>query len=57
MMEFIVRNAPIISLLFFFSVFCVIVIFILLPKNKSKFKNYSEIPFKDEQKTRSKNKK
>ena len=47
-MNFIVQNAPMIGLLFFFSVFCVVVIVLLLPKNKNKLQNYSKIPFKDE---------
>jgi len=46
--NFIVKNSPIIGLLFFIAVFCVVIITLLLPKNKKKFQDYSKIPFKDE---------
>jgi cbb3-type cytochrome oxidase subunit 3 len=49
MIEFISNNAPIIGLIFFLSVFCIIVIILLLPKNKKKFKKYSKIPLKDDE--------
>jgi cbb3-type cytochrome oxidase subunit 3 len=47
-MDFIIKNSPIIGLLFFFFIFCFIAITLILPKNKKKFKKYGQIPFKDE---------
>ncbi len=46
--NFIVTNSPIIGLLFFVTVFCIVIITLLLPKNKKKYQDYSKIPFKDE---------
>jgi cbb3-type cytochrome oxidase subunit 3 len=46
--NFIIINSPVIGLIFFITVFCVVVITLLLPKNKTKFKNYSKIPLRDE---------
>ena len=46
--NFIAVNSPIIGLLFFVIVFCIVVVTSLLPKNKKKFQDYSKIPFKDE---------
>lgn len=48
MIEFISVNAPIIGLIFFFTIFCIVVINLLLPKNKKKYQDYSKIPFEDE---------
>ncbi len=48
MTDFIIKNSPIIGLLFFVTIFCVIVIIVALPKNKKKYQNYSKIPLKDE---------
>ncbi|MES2677444.1 MAG: cbb3-type cytochrome c oxidase subunit 3 [Pseudomonadota bacterium] len=48
MIDFIVKNSPIIGLIFFVTVFCIVVIVVALPKNKKKFQDYSKIPFKDE---------
>ncbi len=52
MIDFIIKNSPIIGLLFFITVFCVVAINLLLPKNKKKYQDYSKIPFKDEQRTK-----
>ena len=48
MIEFIVKNAAIIGLLFFFTIFCSIVLYVFfVPNGKKKFDNYAKIPFKD----------
>lgn len=47
-MDFIFNNAPIIGLIFFISIFCVVLFVALRPKNKKKFQDYSKIPLKDE---------
>lgn len=52
MIKFISDNAPIIGLLIFFTIFCIVVVIILLPKNKKKFQDYSKIPLSDDKKTR-----
>ncbi len=46
--NFLVTNSPTIGLVFFVSVFCVILFITLRPKNKKKYQDYSKIPFKDE---------
>lgn len=49
MIDFIIKNAAIIGLLFFFTLFCGIVIYVLfVPGGKKKFNNYAKIPFKDQ---------
>jgi len=48
MTDFIVTNSPIIGLIFFITIFCIVVIVALLPKNKKKFQDCGKIPFKDE---------
>ena len=49
--DFIADNAALIGLIFFFSAFCLVVIMLFLPKQKKKYQDYANIPFKeDEQK-------
>jgi cbb3-type cytochrome oxidase subunit 3 len=48
MINFIVTNSPIIGLIFFITIFCAVVIMLLLPKNKKKYQDYGKIPLKDE---------
>lgn len=47
-MDFLFTYAPIIGLIFFISIFCVVLFVAFRPKNKKKFQDYSKIPFKDE---------
>ena len=47
MLDFIVSNASIIGLLFFFSCFLIIGVYALRPKNKKKFEEYGQIPLKN----------
>ncbi len=47
-MEFIIRNAPLISLIFFFSVFCFVVFYLLRPKTKKECEKHAKIPLKDD---------
>jgi cbb3-type cytochrome oxidase subunit 3 len=47
MIDFIFRNAPLIALIFFFTVFCGVVI-TLLRANKKKYKDYAKIPLKED---------
>jgi cbb3-type cytochrome oxidase subunit 3 len=50
MIEFLVKHSPIIGLIFFITIFCAVVISLLLPKNKKKFNDYGKIPLKDDKK-------
>ncbi len=46
MIEFLINNSPIISLLLFFSVFCYIVYYLLKPKTKKESEKNAKIPLK-----------
>ena len=48
--NFLVKYSATIALLFFFSVFCYVVITLLKPKQEKKYKDYANIPFKDSDK-------
>ncbi len=50
MIDFISKNAPVIGLIFFVVVFCVVVIYVFCPKNKKQFQHSANIPFKDDEK-------
>jgi cbb3-type cytochrome oxidase subunit 3 len=47
MINFIADNATIIGLIFFFSFFLGVVIWIMQPSQKDNFEKYSKIPLKD----------
>jgi cbb3-type cytochrome oxidase subunit 3 len=48
MIEFIADNSPIISLLFFFSVFCYVVYYLLKPGTKKESEKNAKIPLKED---------
>lgn len=50
MIEFLIKNSPIIGLFFFITVFCIVLVIVSLPRNKKKFQDYSKIPLKDDDK-------
>lgn len=50
MIEFLVKYSPVIGLLFFFITFCAIIFILFRPKAKNKFKDYANIPFKEDEK-------
>lgn len=50
MIDFIAIQAPVIALLLFFTIFCAVVINVFRPKNKKKFQDLANIPFKDDKK-------
>lgn len=47
MIDFIIKNSGLISLVGFVSFFSVAAIYALLPKNKKRFEEYKNIPLKD----------
>lgn len=49
MKEFIITHAPIIGLIFFFSAFCFIIIYLLRPKVKKEAQKHAKIPLKDDE--------
>lgn len=48
MIEVIIRNAPVIGLLIFFLMFCLILINTFKPKSKKKYQDYAKIALKDD---------
>ncbi len=48
MKEFLITNAPIIGLLFFFSAFCFVIIYLLKPRTKKECEKHAQIPLKDD---------
>ena len=49
MIEFIINNSPIISLLLFFSVFCYVIYYLLQPKTKKESEKNAKIPLKKDE--------
>lgn len=49
MINFIADHAALIGLLLFFSIFCVVVINLLLPKTKKKYQDYANIPLEEDE--------
>lgn len=47
MIDFVTSNATLIGLLFFFSFFVVVLIWVYRPGTKSTYKKYAEIPLKE----------
>ena len=50
MLNFIIDNAATIATLFFFSVFCYVVLFVFKKSNKKKFDKFAKIPLEDGEK-------
>jgi cbb3-type cytochrome oxidase subunit 3 len=48
MIEFLIKNAPTIATVGFFSAFCLILISVFRKKNKKKFDESARIPLDDE---------
>jgi cbb3-type cytochrome oxidase subunit 3 len=48
MIEFITINAATIATIFFFLIFCYVLISVANPKNKKKHQDHAKIPLKDE---------
>ena len=48
MKDWLIHNSPIIGLIFFFSIFCGIIIYLLRPKAKKEGEEHAKIPLKDE---------
>lgn len=50
MKEFLTTYSPVIGLLFFFTIFCLLIIYLLRPKTKKDCEKHAKIPLKDEEK-------
>lgn len=48
MKDFIINHAPTIGLIFFFSAFCLVIIYLLRPKTKKECDKHANIPLKDD---------
>lgn len=48
MIESIIKYAPTLATIMFFSIFCIILFIVLRKENKKKFDKYSRIPLDDE---------
>ncbi len=48
MMEFFLDNAPSIGLILFFSIFLGVLAWVFMPANKTRLKNYANIPLQEE---------
>jgi cbb3-type cytochrome oxidase subunit 3 len=46
-MDFLTEHATIIGLIFFFGFFCGLIAWVFLPGSSKKFKDYGEIPLKE----------
>lgn len=47
MMDFLARNAGLIGLLFFFTFFCVMAVWIYRPRARNTYNNHARIPFEE----------
>jgi cbb3-type cytochrome oxidase subunit 3 len=49
MMDFFVKYSPIISLILFLTIFCVVIFIVFRPKNKKEYNESANIPLKDDE--------
>ena len=49
MIDFLVKYSQLIALIFFFTAFCVVLVMVFRPKTKKKYKDYANIPLKDDE--------
>ena len=47
MIDFLIKNAPTIATLFFFSIFCYVIFSVFKKGTKKKFDKYSQIPLEE----------
>ncbi len=56
LIDFLIKNSPIIGLFIFLTIFLIVVFLVFRPKSKKKFEEYAHIPLDDEEETVNKEK-
>lgn len=49
MINFLVKYSPLIALIFFFTIFCIVIFMVFRPKTKKTYQDYANIPLKEDE--------